>query len=150
MLLERGPQLPTTADIFGEVPDQYFEADTKFGEGINQLLRGARKTGQFVSDALIRAPLQSIVNVGRMYDKAGKGIGQYAALPTDRKQTSIAGEIDQFKRAGIRRNLSPALGIDDELSQLSAALAKKASPGRLKQSVKKWSLVKGKPSKKIL
>ena len=50
MLLERGPQLPTTADIFGEVPDQYFEADTKFGEGINQLLRGAGKTGQFVSD----------------------------------------------------------------------------------------------------
>ena len=143
MLLERGPQLPTTADIFGEVPDQYFEPDTKLGEGINQLLRGAAKAGQFTSDALVRAPLQSILNVGRMYDKAGKGIGQYAALPTDRKQASVAGEIDQFKRAGIRRNLSPALGIDDELSQLSAALAKKSIPRQTQAEREEMELGEG-------
>lgn len=146
MLLERGSQLPTTADIFGEVPDQYFEPDTKLGEGINQLLRGAAKAGQFTSDALVRAPLQSILNVGRMYDKAGKGIGQYAALPTDRKQASIAGEIDQFKRAGIRRNLSPALGIDDELSQLSAALAKKSIPRQTQAEREEMEELSGVPT----
>jgi len=146
MLLERSPQLPTTADIFGEVPDQYFEPDTKLGEGINQLLRGAAKAGQFTSDALVRAPLQSILNVGRMYDKAGKGIGQYAMLPTDRKQASVAGEIDQFKRAGIRRNLSPALGIDDELSQLSAALAKKSIPRQTQAERKEMEELSGVPT----
>ena len=130
-LLQQGYQLPRTADIFGAVPDQYFQPETKIGAGINQLLRGAAQTGQFVGDALVRAPLQSAINVGRMYDTAGRAIGEYATQPTDELQSRIiadaATETDQFRRASTPRTLSSPIKfdpqqIDDELSSIAASL----------------------------
>lgn len=130
-LLQQGYQLPTTADIFGAVPQQYFEPETKIGAGINQLLRGAAQTGQFVGDALVRAPLQSVITAGRMYDIAGKAVGDYATQPTDARQAAImadaATETDQFRRASTPRTLSSPIKfdpqqIDDELSSIAASL----------------------------
>ncbi len=136
MFLEPAPQLPYTEDIFGSIPDQYFDPETKLGSGVNQVLRQMAGAGYATGDALVRAPLQSVVTAGTMYDTLGKGIGEFAALPTDRKQKEISDEINQFTRAQTPRDtvnemLPPGVSpsqLDDELSSIAASLAEKRIP----------------------
>lgn len=136
MFLEPSPQLPYTRDIFGPVPEQYFDPETKLGSGVNQVLRQMAGAGYATGDALVRAPLQAATTVAGMYDDLGRGIGEFAMLPTDRKQKAISDEIDQFTRAQTPRDtvnemmppgVSPSQ-LDDELSSIAASLAQKRIP----------------------
>lgn len=151
MFLEQSSQLPYTQDIFGPIPDQYFDPETKLGSGVNQVLRQIAGVGYAGGDALVRAPLQAVYNVGRMYDTLGKGIGEYAMLPTDRKQKEISDEIGQFTRAQIPRDtvnemMPPGAALDDELSQLSAALAEKRIPKQTQAEREEMEELSGVPT----
>jgi hypothetical protein len=136
MFLEPSAQLPYTSDIFGPIPEQYFDPETKLGSGVNQVLRQMAGAGYAAGDALVRAPLQAVTTVGEMYDDLGRGIGEFAMLPTDKKQKAISDEINQFTRAQTQRDtvnemmppgVSPAQ-LDDELSSIAASLAEKRIP----------------------
>jgi hypothetical protein len=151
MFVEKSSQLPYTQDIFGPIPDQYFDPETKLGSGVNEALRQAAGVGYAAGDSLVRAPLQAVYNVGRMYDALGRGIGEYAMLPTDRKQKEISDEIGQFTRAQIPRDtvdstLPPGLDLDDELSQLSAALAEKRIPKQTQAEREEMEELSGVPT----
>ena len=94
--------LPTTADVVGEVPEQFFQPDTKLGVIGNDFLIGLSNIGQFGTD-LMRAPFE----IGRIaYEGAGElgsGLGEVLKQPTERKMK----EIIEQQGPGVEADLSP-------------------------------------------
>tara|TARA_R110002110_G_scaffold164670_2_gene364889 strand:- start:432 stop:2252 length:1821 start_codon:yes stop_codon:yes gene_type:complete len=94
--------LPTTADVVGEVPEQFFQPDTQLGAIGNDFLIGLSNIGQFGTD-LMRAPFE----IGRIaYEGAGElgsGLGEVLKQPTERKMK----EIIEQQGPGVEADLSP-------------------------------------------